>query len=741
MPLPADLATITVTGTYVDFRGNPVNGDVQFTPATTLADPGGDVIVAAVPIVRSLDGAGHFEVELPVTDDAEATPTGFTYEVWERFEGGRRYAIELPAALGSEVDLADLSPAVEMPGVVTYVTPAQLSGYLDGALDDVWGGLFVVASRFRGDGVSDTEALDAAFAAARANVVAGEGPTTVLLSGVWDLDDAVTESFEVDGYADEQSYRVAVRDGVGILGLPGATLRAAPYAMPYHGEVAILGAAPGTDDWFVEGVSFDGGTGVFPLTESGDHAIIVAACARWEVRNCRFFNLRGKAVNSLGETAGAGRTSSDYRFLYNRVYDIGGNAFGYNGPNDDGEIAHNIVRNNVNDDAGAEAFLGGGVATRLDIHSNHVDDFGNIGVFESVDCHVHHNYVKLPAASLSAAIGLNGDSSGGVVEANTIDMTLVTTGGVPGVFLYNGEMTGCAARGNHVIRRDGNGGAAVVVTATGTGFDVSGNTSYGGTTSGEPSYKIDGPGSFRFDDNTSVGADRAVLTNGGTASVNGGYYEGYSIYQSGGALSGGVYKQTVDGNVGPLRLYGTTVMTATGPHVYARSTDGITPAVEFANVKHVVVGAVVEQFNAGQAWFGRANADGNGRIRGCMLLGAGGTLPSWLDRFDTEAVNVVAAAGAAQVIPDPEAFTISALTLTAANCVLTFPAPVLGRAFTIRLKQDGAGGRLATWPATARWPAGVAPALSAGAGAVDYVSALCADGATYDCFVGGLDFR
>lgn len=62
----------------------------------------------------------------------------------------------------------------------------------------------------------------------------------------------------------------------------------------------------------------------------------------------------------------------------------------------------------------------------------------------------------------------------------------------------------------------------------------------------------------------------------------------------------------------------------------------------------------------------------------------------------------------------------------------TFTAPSGASRLTLRVKQDGTGSRtIASWPSGVRWPGGTAPTLSAGAGAVDYITFLY-DGTNYD---------
>lgn len=123
MPLPASFATITVTGTYVDFNGNAADGSVTFTPpaGTFLKATDVDVMIVPKPVVAALDPAGAFTVTLPVTDDPDVVPQ-FTYAVTENVTGLRRtYNVAIPSSLlPGPVDLSDLAPT----GSVTVGTTA-----------------------------------------------------------------------------------------------------------------------------------------------------------------------------------------------------------------------------------------------------------------------------------------------------------------------------------------------------------------------------------------------------------------------------------------------------------------------------------------------------------------------------------------------------------------------------------------------------------------------------------------
>lgn len=139
MPAFANLDQVTITGTFITFRGAAPLGKVTFTPAVTLIDSAANQIVVPQPITVDLDSLGSFAVTLPATDDPDLAPTGWTYAVEEAIVAGgqldtRKYLISVPkdtpvnpATGRREIDLADIVPAVPAPAVVTYVLVAHLS--------------------------------------------------------------------------------------------------------------------------------------------------------------------------------------------------------------------------------------------------------------------------------------------------------------------------------------------------------------------------------------------------------------------------------------------------------------------------------------------------------------------------------------------------------------------------------------------------------------------------------------
>lgn len=113
MPLPNNLTTITVTGTYLDIAGNPIAGQVKFTPRAVLKNVTSNIILINSTITATLNSSGAFSQVLVATDDTDAAPLNFTYEVEEAFIGGRTYDILLPSSTpGGTIDLADVAPAV-----------------------------------------------------------------------------------------------------------------------------------------------------------------------------------------------------------------------------------------------------------------------------------------------------------------------------------------------------------------------------------------------------------------------------------------------------------------------------------------------------------------------------------------------------------------------------------------------------------------------------------------------------
>ena len=93
MAIASNVTLTTVEGTFVDFRGIPIAGQVKFTLDAVLRNAIADQIIIPSTITVTLDATGSFSVQLPVTDDPDIAPEGFKYTLEESFAGGRTYEI------------------------------------------------------------------------------------------------------------------------------------------------------------------------------------------------------------------------------------------------------------------------------------------------------------------------------------------------------------------------------------------------------------------------------------------------------------------------------------------------------------------------------------------------------------------------------------------------------------------------------------------------------------------------
>lgn len=121
MALDTSINTVTVTGTFVNFEGTAITGQVRFVLSSLLRNPSGDQIVVPSTVTKTLDSNGSFTVALPATDDTDVIPN-FTYTVEETFLKGRTYTLSLPVATVGSLDLSDVSPdTTASPVIVSLV--------------------------------------------------------------------------------------------------------------------------------------------------------------------------------------------------------------------------------------------------------------------------------------------------------------------------------------------------------------------------------------------------------------------------------------------------------------------------------------------------------------------------------------------------------------------------------------------------------------------------------------------
>lgn len=126
MAVSPNLTIVPVTATYVDVEGNPIAGQVKFTPRATLTDAVYGQIIIKDTVTVTLDNTGTFLVSLPATDDDDLVPYGWTYQVVESFPNGRTYDIEVPKNTVGTLNLATLVETTPNAGTASlYVSLAQ----------------------------------------------------------------------------------------------------------------------------------------------------------------------------------------------------------------------------------------------------------------------------------------------------------------------------------------------------------------------------------------------------------------------------------------------------------------------------------------------------------------------------------------------------------------------------------------------------------------------------------------
>jgi hypothetical protein len=169
MTLPSNLSTVTVTAKYIDVLGNPIAGQVKFTPRVVLSNAAQDTILINSTVVVTLDNTGSFSTVLLATDDPDALPTGFTYQVEEAFLGGRTFDITLPAAQ-TPIDLADKLPAVPSNGQGSIFVTVDQYNALEARVTTAEGAIVVLQNQANTFYNSLTATLNQAIATSSLNI-------------------------------------------------------------------------------------------------------------------------------------------------------------------------------------------------------------------------------------------------------------------------------------------------------------------------------------------------------------------------------------------------------------------------------------------------------------------------------------------------------------------------------------------------------------------------------------------
>lgn len=138
MPATPAIASRTVTGTIVLPDGTPAEGSVRFLPSVEVRDVTGKVTVARAPLFVDLDSAGHFSIELSVTDDPDGQPVGWVWEMTTFAEAKSVRKFQLFSSFPPVVDVAEIEDAspVELVPVYQYATAGQVADAME-QLDEI----------------------------------------------------------------------------------------------------------------------------------------------------------------------------------------------------------------------------------------------------------------------------------------------------------------------------------------------------------------------------------------------------------------------------------------------------------------------------------------------------------------------------------------------------------------------------------------------------------------------------
>jgi hypothetical protein len=215
MPLPTAWTKVRVFGTYLRTDGTANQGSVWFELDQRVVihnDTGTVVGVLPKRQIAPLDKNGYFEIELPCTDDPAISPTGWTYQVSEKFNGGERapYSIEVPTSLASEginlVEYPHATPVPVNPPVVTYLRVQDI-GVTVASQTDMNNAIAIAnsASSQAAAAVStaNTAAADAANALSVANGIDAKATTALANSNtaIATANDAKTTADGIDAKA------------------------------------------------------------------------------------------------------------------------------------------------------------------------------------------------------------------------------------------------------------------------------------------------------------------------------------------------------------------------------------------------------------------------------------------------------------------------------------------------------------------------------------------------------------
>jgi hypothetical protein len=109
----------------------------------------------------------------------------------------------------------------------------------------------------------------------------------------------------------------------------------------------------------------------------------------------------------------------------------------------------------------------------------------------------------------------------------------------------------------------------------------------------------------------------------------------------------------------------------------------------------------------------------------CIAVGCRGVTftdaPGTFVYLDTNRKRIVGQTDGATITIDVDTVDVATVTLGGNRTIAFSGTPYDGQKLELRIRQDGTGGRTLTWPASLRWPGGVAVTLTTAASKTDYI--------------------
>jgi hypothetical protein len=725
MPVPAGIATVTVTGKYIRPDGTPLAGSVTFTADAAVRLPDQDATtLGAVTVALNTDGS--FSVILIATDNTDARPVNYTYTVLETLTGmpTRTYAISLPKATPA-IDLADIAPTDPSTGDYVLVAGPAGKTILNGTTPPgsgigTNGDFFLDYAAWTIYGPKTSGAWPSGHALGSSSAVASiNGHTGAVVLTAADV--GATTTAAASSYTDGVIAAEVTRANGAYLAREGNLAELTDPASARTHLGINLANLPFRTGWYnvrdpAYGAIGDGVTVDSAAIQAAVNAAITAGGGTVYIPAGTYV-CSGVYLGSNVTLVGAGMGATV--LLLDPTATPGTNAWVIRVANGSTVAASYVTVSDLTIDGNRGAFtnpagkvygyyLGTGTlglvtdcaVTRVEFRHcpTYACDIVNALRVAVTDCWSHDNGGTLGSFNACSGFEILGDD---VTLVNCRAMTNSAKGFISGessVVHYRTRFIGCTAQGN-----------------TSDGFNLHDGVS-----------------------NSSI-IGCAARDNGGSG-----------ITLSTSAVRNVVTSCATSGNsVNGIRLDSATYTTVTSCITDANATASVgNPEIYLVNgaafntIAHCTVNSVnsntsiVEHDTSNNNVF-RANVYN----KTFTLVGAASNTVDPSLALATERVSTVASSGASQTVPAPTTYSITDITLSTTGMVLTFPTATAGSSFTLVLRQDASGGRTVTWPSGTKWAGGTTPSLTTTASAVDVFSFVCVNGASWMGFVAGQDVK